>query len=73
MEIKTNLKGFVRNFKHRSNWGRLWKLDGSFLNDAQARIFVSKAIEAGYETDTEVPEDLVRKWLGLTREERNEK
>lgn len=63
----TCLKGFVENFKHEENWGDIWSLDGLYLNDAQARIFVSKAMEAGYETDAEVPECLVREWLGLSK------
>ena len=69
----TGLKGFVENFKHEKSWGDIWRLDGRYLNDAQARIFVSKAIEAGYETDAEVPEHLVREWLGLPKKEGNEK
>ena len=67
--MRTDLEGFVN--QHLKNWGRLWKLDGSYLNDEQARIFVSKAMEAGYETDADVPEDLVREWLGLTSKKGN--
>ena len=65
----TCLKGFTENFKHEEDWGDIWSLDGLYLNDAQARIFVSKAIAAGYETDAEVPEYLVREWLGLQKKE----
>ena len=63
----TCLKGFAENFKRQKNWGDIWSLDGLYLNDAQARIFVRKAIAAGYETDAEVPEELVRVWLGLPK------
>lgn len=65
----TYLKGFVENFKHKNNWGDIWTLDGLYLNDHQARIFVGKAIAAGYETDAEVPDNLVREWLGLPKKE----
>ena len=65
----TCLKGFAENFKHEEDWGDIWSLDGLYLNDAQARIFVSKAIAAGYETDAEVPEYFVREWLGLQKKE----
>lgn len=65
----TCLKGFAENFKHKKDWGCIWCLDGLYLNDTQARIFVRKAIEAGYKTDAEVPDDLVREWLGLTKRE----
>ena len=65
----TDLKGFAENYRHEPNWGDIWTLDGLYLNDRQARIFVEKAIEAGYETDAEVPDSLVREWLGLPRKE----
>ena len=65
----TWLKGFAENFKYEKDWGDIWSLDGLYLNDAQARIFVSRAIEAGYATDADVPEALVREWLGLPKKE----
>lgn len=67
--MRTNLKGFLVNYRRRKNWGGIWKLDGEYLTDRQARIFVQKAIAAGYECDEDVPEDLVREWLGLSKKE----
>jgi len=65
--MRTNLKGFVKNFGNKRDWGGLWSIDGRELNDRQARIFVNKAIEAGYECDVDVPEDLIREWLGISK------
>jgi len=65
--MTTCLSGFAELFKHEEDWGGIWSLDGLHLNDAQARIFVKKAMEAGYITDDEVPEELVREWLGLPK------
>ena len=63
--MRTNLKGFSELFRKRKNWGGIWKLDGEYLNNDQARTFVMRAISEGYEYDEEVPEKLVSEGLGL--------
>lgn len=44
-------------------------LDGRCLTDAEARIFVDRAIAAGYTFDEDVPEDKIREWIGWTKKE----
>jgi len=63
--MRTNLKEFAEIFRNRKNWGGIWTLDGKELNNKQSRIFVMRAISEGYEYDEDVPEELVREWLGL--------
>ena len=65
--LRTCLKGFVQNFRRKKDWGDIWSLDGLYLNDAQARIFVNRAIAEGYEYDVDVPDEKVREWLGLPK------
>ena len=68
-EMRTNLIGFRRNWAHR-NWGGLWSIDGHELTNEEAHTFVDRAIEAGYTVDEDVPDDLVREWIGLTEKAR---
>lgn len=63
--MRTNLHQFAVVFANK-NWAHIWKLDGQYLTNLQAHLFVRKAIEGGYETDEDVPEDLVREWLKNT-------
>lgn len=62
--MKTHLVGFRKNYA-RKNWKGLWSIDGHELTDAEARLFVDRAIEAGYVFDTDVPDNLIREWIGL--------
>lgn len=62
--MRTDLKGFQQTFRHR-NAGGLLKLGNHWLSDEETRIFVQNALDAGYRYDTDVPEDLIRKWIGL--------
>lgn len=62
--MKTYLIGF-RKLYARRNWGGIWSIDGHELTNAEAHIFVDRAIEAGYEYDSDVPDSLVREWIGL--------
>lgn len=64
--MRIDLKSFARDFRKKS-WGGIWSIDGIYLSDKQARLFVMKAIAAGYETDSEVPDSLVREWLGISK------
>lgn len=66
--MKTNLIGFRKLYGRRNMFG-LWRLDGRWLTDAEARIFVDRAIEAGYKFDEDVPEDKIREWIGWTKKE----
>lgn len=62
--MTTNLIGLKKNFP-RKNWSGYWEIDGHKLSNSEAHKFVDMAIAAGYKTDAEVPDELVRKWLGL--------
>ena len=65
--MKTNFIGFRKLYgQRRNNWSGLWSLDGRELTDAEARIFVDRAIAAGYTYDEDVPEDKIREWIGWT-------
>lgn len=64
--MRINLKSFASDFRKKS-WGGLWSIDGIYLSDKQARLFVMKAIAAGYEFDNEVPDRLVHEWLGISK------
>jgi len=61
--MKTNLKGLYKNFR-KKNWSGYWSLDGKPLSNSEAHTFVVNALNEGYECDADVPDDLVRKWLG---------
>ena len=68
--MKTNLIGFRKwNGGRSNNLFGLWRLDGRALTDREARIFVDRAIEAGYIFDEDVPEDKIREWIGWTKKE----
>ena len=67
--MRTNRIGFRSNWAHR-NWGGLWSIDGHELTNEEAHTFVDRAIEAGYTVDEDVPDDLVRDWIGLTKKAR---
>lgn len=68
--MKTNLIGFRKLYgRRKNNWFGLWRLDGRELTDREARIFVDRAIAAGYTYDEDVPEDLIREWIGLPKKE----
>ncbi len=66
--MKTHLIRFRENFA-RKNLGGLWTIDGHELTDAEARIFVDRAIAAGYTYDVDVSDDLIREWIGLPKKE----
>ena len=66
--MKTNLVGFRKHYA-RKNWSGIWSIDGHELTDAEARIFVDRAIAAGYTVDEDVPDDLIREWIGLPKKE----
>lgn len=59
--MRTNLKGFARNFANRKDWGGFWNIGSHVLNNEEAHLFVDKAIAAGFDCDEDVPEDLIRK------------
>lgn len=67
IQLKTYLPGFKRNWA-KKNWSDIFSMDGLYLSDAQARLFVDRAIAEGYEYDVDVPDDKVREWLGLNKE-----
>lgn len=64
--MRVNLKALARDFGKKS-WDGLWSIDGINLSDEQARLFVMKAIAAGYEFDEDVPDSLIREWLGICK------
>ena len=66
--MKTELIGFRKLFARR-NWFGLWSIDGHELTNYEAHIFVNRAIAAGYTFDEDVPDDLVREWIGLPKKE----
>lgn len=66
--MRTNLISFRRNYAHRK-WDGLWSIDGHELTNEEARVFVDRAIAAGYTYDEDVPDDLVREWIGQHKNE----
>lgn len=54
-------------YRHPSSG--LWSIDGHKLTNEEARIFVDRAIESGYTIDEDVPEDKIREWIGLHKNE----
>lgn len=65
--MRTNLIG-LKKHSPRGNWAGFWSLDGHEFTNSEAHKFVDMAIAAGYETDEDVPEELVRKWIGWDKE-----
>lgn len=70
IQLKTYLPGFKRNWAGKS-WSEVFSLDGLFLSDEQAHVFVDRAIAEGYEYDVDVPDEKVREWLALNKEGAN--
>ena len=66
IQLKTYLPGFKRNWANRS-WSDVFSMDGLYLSDDQAHLFVDRAIAEGYEYDVDVPDEMVREWLGLNK------
>lgn len=66
--MKTNLIGFRKTYARR-NWFGVWCFDGHELTNEEAHIFVDRAIAAGYTYDEDVPDDLIREWIGLPKKE----
>lgn len=53
----------------RKNWGGLWSIDDHELTNEEAHVFVDRAIAAGHTVDEDVPEDMIREWIGLNKKE----
>lgn len=61
--MKTLLIVLWESYRRR-DWSGLYSIDGVPLTNSEAHTFVKKALDAGYKYDADVPDELVREWIG---------
>ncbi len=70
MILKTNMLGFQNWMKShpRKRTDGFFSYNGKLLSHEQIKAIVNYAVEKGYRTDADIPEDEVNKLLGLKEE-----
>ena len=59
--MKTNLKGFKANCWEFEDLTGLFNYDGRSMTDKEIRAVVEWGIQHGYETDADIPPEIVEK------------